>query len=64
MFLQALVNKSVNMAKQLYFSEIHLKIIKIYLSNLEESTHKNIMSVNSIIMSRVQVAVLCDEGTS
>ena len=30
--LQALVNKSVNMVKQLYYSEIHSKNIEIYLS--------------------------------
>ena len=32
--LQVLVNKSVNMVKQLYYSEIHSKNIKIYLSKL------------------------------
>ena len=32
--LQALVNKSVNMVKQLYYSEIHSKNIEIYLSKL------------------------------
>ena len=32
--LQALVNKSVNMVKQLYYSQLHLKNIKIYLSKL------------------------------
>ena len=32
--LQALVNKRVNMVKQLYYSEIHSKNIEIYLSKL------------------------------
>ena len=34
MFLQALVNKSANMAKQLYYSKTHSKNIEIYLSKL------------------------------
>ena len=32
--LQVLVNKSVNMVKQLYYSKIHSKNVKIYLSKL------------------------------
>ena len=32
--LQALVNKSINMVKQLYYSKMYSKNIKIYLSKL------------------------------
>ena len=37
--LQMLVNKSIDMAKQLYYSEIHSKNIEIYLSKLYNGTY-------------------------
>ena len=43
--LQVLVNKSVNMVKQLYYSEIHLKNIEIYLSKLYIGKHSEVNDV-------------------
>ena len=43
--LQALVNKSVNMVKQLYYSEIHSKNIKIYLSKLYTGKYSEVNDV-------------------
>ena len=40
--LQALVNKNVNMLKQLYYSKIHLKNIEIYLSKLYSSKYSEV----------------------
>ena len=77
MFLQVLINKSVNMPK--YYSEIHLKIsksiciiMKLTMYFIHKVHTKNIASVNNVnskrsaylIMLRVEVAVLCDEAAS
>ena len=43
--LQALVNKSVNMVKQLYYSEIHSKNIEIYLSKLYTGKYSEVNDV-------------------
>ena len=65
--LQVLVNKSVNMVKQLYYSEIHSKNIEIYLSKLYIGKYSQFNDVKTpylliagtlLIISRVQVAVL------
>ena len=43
--LQAFVNKSVNMVKQLYYNEIHSKNIEIYLSKLYTGKYSEINDV-------------------
>ena len=43
--LQALVSKSVNMVKQLYYSEIHSKNIEIYLSKLYTGKYSEVNDV-------------------
>ena len=45
-FLQGLVNRAlINMAKQLYYSELHLKDNEIYLSKLYISRYYEVQDV-------------------
>ena len=59
--LQVLVNKSVNMVKQLYYSEIHLKNIEIYLSKSYTGKHSE---VNDVMKYTLKTSHLLTPDTS
>ena len=59
MFYRRLVNKSVNMVKQLYYSEIHSKNIEIYLSKLYTGKYSE---VNDVIKYTAGTLLIISRG--
>ena len=53
--LQTLVNNSINMIKQLYYSKIHLKNIEIYLSKLYLGTYCEVHDVIKYMQKSLSV---------